>query len=225
MPGFDHLFTEEQLTDLVAFLYSLRPETLPPWTPEPAIVIGVVVPATTGTIETGHALYLLMGCANCHGVSGNGKGPSARALTDDLGRPMRTTDFRHDPLKGGRTAEAVMRTLRTGLNGAPMPSYDEAMLFAREDFAPATLSEDNREALEIFLATAPTRADLAALDDGGRSELRDERLAALAQYVLSLDQRQGFRFRLFVQEPEREPRKERAGKKDRPPGEEEFWDE
>ena len=225
MPGFGDLFSEDQLADLIGFVYSLRPETSPPWEPEPAIVLATVVSPTSETIEPGRALDLLMGCDNCHGTKGNGKGPSAKGLTDDLGRPMRSTDFRHDPLKGGRTPEDIVRTLRTGLNGAPMPSYDDAMLFAREDFDPATFDPDDRGVLEAFLDGAPARADLATLDESGLAALRNERLAALTGYVLSIDRRRGFGFRLFGQEPEREPRKERGGRKDKTAGEEDFWDE
>jgi hypothetical protein len=109
-----------------------------------------------------------------------------------------------------------------------MPSYDTAMLFAREEIDPATLSADlgpdDRVALDALLDSSPSRADLDRLDEGALAELRDRRLAGLAHYVLSLDERRGFGFRLFRQEPEREPRKERSDKKDEPIDDEEFWD-
>jgi hypothetical protein len=47
------------------------------------------------------------------------------------------------------------------------------------------------------------------LTDEERLALRDRRLAALTDYVLSLDERSGFWFRLLRQQPEREARRER----------------
>ena len=228
MPGFGRLIADDEMSDLIAFVYSVRPETAGTWAPADPIVLAPVPPATAETIEKGRALYLMLGCGSCHGNRGDGKGPSAAGLTDENDRPMGTTDFLYDPLKGGRSAEAIVRALRTGLNGAPMPSYDDAVLFAREQIDPAAvpggLDADERAAFEALARVAPTLAELQRLDDGGRSELRDRRLAAVAHYVLSLERRRGFRFWLFRQEPEREPRPERAPKRAKAASDEEFWE-
>jgi len=227
MPGFGNLFSDDELSDLIGFIYSLQPETQPPWSPPEAIAIEPVPPATAEMIEEGRALYLLMACGTCHGSRGDGKGPSAAGLTDENDQPIRVTDFRYDPLKGGRTPEDIVRTLRTGLNGAPMPSYDAAMIFARDEIDPAAASTGvgpaELAALQTFLDSSPSRADLDRLDENGLAELRDSRLAALAHYVLSLDQRNGFGFRMFRQEPEREPRQQRPVKKDERVDDEDFW--
>ena len=79
MPGFGNLFSDDEITDLIGFVYSLRPETAPPWYPEEAVAFAPVSPATTETIEEGRALYALMACDTCHGTKGDGKGPSAAA--------------------------------------------------------------------------------------------------------------------------------------------------
>ena len=89
--------------------------------------------ASASTLDEGRSLYLLLGCWRCHGVNGAGRGPSAATLTDDDERPIRSTDLRHDPFKGGRDTQAVVRTLLTGLNGSPMPAYGGAMLIAADD--------------------------------------------------------------------------------------------
>jgi mono/diheme cytochrome c family protein len=211
MPAFGRLFSSEELDDLIAFVYSLQPPAaLESPLPRP-LQLNPVPGPTPERIRDGRALYLLSGCWRCHDVEGRGKGPSAKTLVDESDRPIRPPDLRRDPLKRGRRPEDVVRILRTGLNGAPMPSYDEAMLAAREDIAAVPglegeLSAEARAMLDDFRRAAPTREQIDAMSQTDREALRDERLAALAHYVLSLGHRRGGYYWLFVEEPEREPR-------------------
>ena len=211
MPGFGKTFSAEQLADLIAFLYSLQPpEVLERALPEP-VEPGPVPAASAELVRDGRSLYYLSGCWRCHGAHGRGDGPSAKALVDESERPIRAPDFRHDPLKRGRAPEDVVRILRTGLNGAPMPSYDEAMLVPRDDPADTEaleglLSAEERSSIEAFRSASPTREELSRMTDAERAALRDERLAALAQYVLSLGHRRGPWYWSFVERPERERR-------------------
>ena len=208
MPAFWELFSTEEIDDLVAFVYSLRPGEEAP--PEPLRVPAVAQPGPS-TLDEGKTIYLVSGCWRCHGVKGAGRGPSAKGLTDENEQPIRTTDFRYDPFKGGRELEAIVRTLLTGLNGAPMPSYGDAMLFAREDAEDLSalsdvLTDEARAELTESLRLTPSRAGLDELGDADRLELRDRRLAALAHYVLSFSRRKGFFHKLFRDEPEKEGR-------------------
>ena len=143
-------------------------------------------------------------------MDGSGHGPAAAGLTDERGRAIRATNFFFDPLKRGRDPAAIVTTLRTGLNGAPMPSYDEAMMFAREDLEGVPdvsgHSAEDRAYLDALIRSAPTRSDLEALGEFGRGKLRDRRMAAVAHYVLSLSRRNRFGYRFLCQEPELEPR-------------------
>jgi mono/diheme cytochrome c family protein len=210
MPAFDRLLADEEIAALIHFVQSLQP--LPHELSDP-VAIAPVAALESETVRHGRAIYLVSGCWSCHGLRGDGRGPSARSLTDDLDRPIRSTDFRYDPLKGGRDPLAIVRTLRTGLNGAPMPSYDAAMFFAREDFEdpallPARFSDRDRDDIASYMRSAPGRAELERIDAVGRETLRDARLAALAYYVLSLDRRRGLRYRLLLEQPERERRRE-----------------
>ena len=206
MPAFGELFSRQELDDLIAFVLSLSHGAQAAPLELPAL------PAQTPeSVALGRGLYQLMGCPSCHGTHGAGDGPAAAALTDEGGLPIRATNLAHDPLKGGRTAEAVARTLLTGLNGAPMPSYAEALLFAREDVSDLssfadTLRQAELDELARVVSTCATRTELDALDERGRTALRDQRLAALAHYVISLDRRRKLGFRLFGQRPEQEPR-------------------
>lgn len=70
-------------------------------------------------VATGLRLYRANGCAQCHGLDGGGDGPLAKVLQP----PPR--NFRAAlPFANGGTADAIARTLATGLPaGGSMPLY------------------------------------------------------------------------------------------------------
>ena len=131
-------------------------------------------------------------------------------MVDEVGQPISPTDFRYEPMKGGNQPPDVVRALLTGLNGTPMPSYGEAMVFAREDVADLSTVEGRLprnmiDEMAAYVETIPGRDDIAAMDEPRKTALRDRRLAALAHYVLSL-RRRGIWSWLFRGNPEQEPR-------------------
>jgi mono/diheme cytochrome c family protein len=205
MPAFDGLLGDGEIAGLVAFIDTLRgPGEAPP----AALEIPTIPAATGDSIREGRALYTLLECWRCHGVEGDGRGPSAKGLVDDEGRPIRATDFRHDPLKGGRGPADLARSILTGLNGTPMPSYGDALVFAREDYPdPPALDErippETAAEAVAYVRAAPSRDAIGA---DGQAALRDARLAALTHYLISLDERRGFWSTIFRQRPESEPR-------------------
>lgn len=213
MPAFGDLLSPREVDDLVRFLYSLLPANrLEDALPEPLPVATPSADPTAATLAEGRGLYLLLECWTCHGLDGSGRGRASAALQDETGKPILPPDFRFSPLKRGREPEAIVRTLVTGLNGTPMPAYDEAVRFAREDVADTApfadrIPKDALAELAAFVQSVPDRAQIAAMDDAGRSALRDRWLHALARYVLSLDERKGFRSWAFHTYPESEPRK------------------
>jgi len=209
MPAFDGLLSGGEIVELVAFIDSLRAPT--DEAPPTALGIPTIPPATAESIHEGRSLYTLLECWRCHGMKGDGHGPSANGLVDDQGRPIRTTDFRHDPLKGGREPADLARSILTGLNGSPMPSYGDALVFAREDYPdPPTLDEqippDAAAEAVAYVRSAQTREALESLGADGQTALRDARLASLVHYVMSLDKRSGFWSTVFREKPEFEPR-------------------
>ena len=75
-------------------------------------------------VARGHQTYEAAGCASCHGERGHGDGPSASQLKDESGLRIRPADLRYPArFKNGAEALDVYRTLVTGLDGTPMPSY------------------------------------------------------------------------------------------------------
>ncbi len=75
------------------------------------------------SVAKGKVVYAKMGCANCHGESGQGDGQSAAALTDADNNPIKPFNFREGLLKGGSRVEDIYRTFYTGLAGSPMPAF------------------------------------------------------------------------------------------------------
>lgn len=94
--------------------------------PQSPIRIPEAPPQTPELIATGREIYQKAECFKCHGTEGRGDGPSATDQKDDWGYPIRTADLTR-PLKRGSTPEATYKTLVTGLNGTPMPSYEGAL--------------------------------------------------------------------------------------------------
>jgi cytochrome c oxidase cbb3-type subunit I/II len=78
---------------------------------------------TSDLISFGKSEYEEAGCAACHGETGIGNGPSAKDLKDEWGYPISPTNLTVRPFKSGLNPEDLYRTLSTGLNGTPMPSY------------------------------------------------------------------------------------------------------
>jgi len=96
--------------------------------PEASIPIPSEPPDDAGSRKIGATLYRRYGCVECHGPSGRGDGPAAAGLRDDKGIPIRAYDFtRPGRMKGGHRPADVYRTLATGMDGTPMPSYRDSV--------------------------------------------------------------------------------------------------
>ena len=84
--------------------------------------------ATNESIELGKKLYEENGCLKCHGNLGRADGPSAPTLVDELGYPIRAANLAQSwTFRGGSTREDIFRTMSTGFNGTPMPSFADTL--------------------------------------------------------------------------------------------------
>ena len=88
----------------------------PAWLQEPAEVARHAV--------AGRALYDLS-CIHCHGPSGDGHGDAAPTLEDAWEEPCPPTDLRQPYARSGGELKDLYRALVTGLDGTPMPSFQE----------------------------------------------------------------------------------------------------
>lgn len=154
----DHL-SEADVGAVIAYIKAFSPRFAE--TPAPrALALPPERPAGPDTLERGRAVYVKGECAECHGKTARGDGPSAKDLT------VKPTDLTRRPFKVGPTVGDVVRALLTGLDGTPMPSYqgvlDDDELW---DLAywidslktPPVVTDDEREARHVIRMHQPRR--------------------------------------------------------------------
>ena len=91
-----------------------------------AIAIGKA-PGGDGVAE-GKAVFQKLECYKCHGAAGRADGKSAPTLKDDYGNPIRPADLTESwKFRGGNSVSDIYARLRTGLDGTPMPSFQDAI--------------------------------------------------------------------------------------------------
>ena len=96
--------------------------------PLDVLSVGEEVLPSPQSLAKGRTLYLQMQCANCHGIRGQGDGPSAGTHVDDFGNRVWPTDLTNaSDFKFGRSVLDIFRIFSTGLNGTPMPSYAQTL--------------------------------------------------------------------------------------------------
>jgi mono/diheme cytochrome c family protein len=122
------LFSDEELTDLAYYVKTFSGDFASPEQQPKPVDLGKAPAPGKDAATTGRKAYEDNGCLGCHGNKGRGDGSSAPTLKDDSGRPIRPADLTARwTFRGGATREDIFRTLSTGLNGTPMPSYFDAI--------------------------------------------------------------------------------------------------
>lgn len=124
MPSFSGL-TEEERWQIIAYVKSFNP-AFREEKPVPIIISVPPFPSSDDSIELGRKIYMKYGCVNCHGPNGRGDGTEALEgnLKDARGLKIKAADLSEPlSLKNGATPRDIYRSLMTGLDGTPMPSY------------------------------------------------------------------------------------------------------
>ena len=127
LPAWPNL-SDADVSNIAYFLTTFSPDfSNPEYIPKP-IELPSAPSASTESIALGKKLYEEAGCIKCHGTLGRGDGPSAVTLKDDWGQMIRPADLTQRwTFRGGPSREDIFRTMTTGLNGTPMPSFQEAL--------------------------------------------------------------------------------------------------
>lgn len=83
----------------------------------------------TEHIVAGRQAFLTRGCAKCHGEDGRGQTPDNLRgdLKDSWGHPTRAADLTSGMLRGGQEPMDVYRRIVAGINGTPMPGFQQAL--------------------------------------------------------------------------------------------------
>jgi mono/diheme cytochrome c family protein len=120
-----------------------------------------VTPPTAETpqlIASGEKLFDEAGCVQCHGSAGHGDGPAAPTLKDASGQPIHPLDFSSGVFRRGASLESIFLTVRTGLNGTPMPSYADS------------LTPEQTWAIAAYVRSLTARQDSASAEQGHLQE-------------------------------------------------------
>ena len=115
----NHL-SDDEIQAVIAFVKSLSPRFADGKDPR-VLAMPAVPPVTPEAPARGARVYVKGECAECHGKEARGDGPSAKDLS------VRPPDLTRRPFKSGPTASDIVRTLLTGLDGTPMPSYYQVL--------------------------------------------------------------------------------------------------
>ncbi len=127
MPGWPR-FNATQVQNIIYYLKTFSDDFQSAEKLGEPIPIPPAPPATEESIERGRQVYEAQGCAACHGQLGRGDGASAPLLSDDWGNHIKAVDISMPwTFRGGPTPEDMFRTFTTGVNGTPMPSYEEVL--------------------------------------------------------------------------------------------------
>jgi mono/diheme cytochrome c family protein len=158
--------TDPQVADLAYYITTFSPDfSSKELVPQPMQFPGGPA-ASQESIEAGKKAYADTGCLKCHGNLGRGDGPSAPTLVDELGHSIRAANLTEPwTFRGGSTREDIFRTMSTGFNGTPMPSFVDSLSteqrWAITDFI-VSLSESSEPAYTnlVIAKFVPDQIDL-----------------------------------------------------------------
>ena len=117
-------FSDAEIADLACYLKGFNPDFADTSIHPKAVTVPKAPAWSLESAEQGRAIYVENKCMDCHGKLGRGDGESGPTLKDDWGNPIRPADLsRRWAFRGGPAREDIYRTIVTGLNGTPMPSF------------------------------------------------------------------------------------------------------
>ncbi len=126
MPEWQGILNDAQIWQVVDYIKSFS-EDFADYPAEQEFLIDGLPDASPESIARGAEVYVKAECSKCHGEGGRGNGPSASEQEDEWGNRIWPADLTQPwALRGGSTAEDLYRTLTTGVNGTPMPSFSDA---------------------------------------------------------------------------------------------------
>ncbi len=191
MQPHEKTLSEAERRAVVEYIKTLTPRFASEPSPQ-CIKLPAAVQATEENVAEGKQVYFVLNCWKCHGKTGKGDGPAAKDLKDDWGDPVRAYNFTvMKRFKCGGDDLDIYRTLHTGMNGSPMPSYAAAFLFPRESASAMSafrgvLNDSEIKELQEYLSKQPGAAEIQGMTSQAQSALVERRTWALVGYLKSL---------------------------------------
>lgn len=134
MPSFRAL-SEDARWSLVEYVKSLNPDFARA-TRTPMKLSPPPIGPSEHSLANGRQIFRSFGCPACHGSQGQGDGPESVQghLYDSRRLPIHATDLTaRSSLKNGARARDLYRSIMTGLDGTPMPSYADQFVDREAD--------------------------------------------------------------------------------------------
>jgi mono/diheme cytochrome c family protein len=121
-------FSDQELSNLAYFITTFSADFSNAERVPTPISLPAAPSPSSESIALGKKLYEDTGCVRCHGNLGRGDGPSAATLKDDFDHPIRAANLSQPwTFRGGSSREEIFKTMSTGFNGTPMPSFTDAL--------------------------------------------------------------------------------------------------
>ncbi len=125
MVGWKEFISGDSLRELLTFIKSLSPR-FQIEQPKP-VSVSNAIPSSDKSISDGKIVYEKLECASCHGTSGDGSNAIAKDFDDEWGNSIAATNLTEPwTFRGGASATDIYLRLKTGIDGTPMPSYNES---------------------------------------------------------------------------------------------------
>ncbi len=164
MPSWRGLLSDNEIASIVLFVETLSPRFAQEQRqPEDVILPADLSPvaATPELVTRGRDLYVKMGCGECHGAEGRGDGKAAATSRNSDGTVSHVFDFTYGVYKAGDAPVDVYRTFVTGLDGAPMPAFDQSLPEEADRWALVAyvLSLGRARGLTYYFSERPTWRD------------------------------------------------------------------
>lgn len=156
MPGWRDQLAAREVLDVVAAIKRFSPRFGQEEIDE-AVPIPPPVPFSEASVALGRTAYQKVQCGKCHGPTGRGDGWAKESeMRDPLGRVVRARDFTKGIYRSGKRKEDLYRVFFTGLDGTPMPAYEDSLspdeIYHLVNFL---LSLERRRGLLYWLTTPP----------------------------------------------------------------------
>lgn len=194
MPAWGEILPPRDVESVAAYLETFSPRfAAEPESQRSTIVTPPEPPISNATeLEAGRMLYMAFRCWECHGITGKADGPN-NPLYDDWKRVISPANFTRGKYKSGPQRSDLYRTISTGLDGTPMPTFGLAVVVGREGLQDlgqhfAKLDAETQKDVTAFVAKLPTDDQLSAASDESRNKLGERRIWLLVGYVRSLAQ-------------------------------------
>ena len=125
MPPWDTALSTNDRWEVVAYIKTFYDGFKDSETPPKQITLDGKIAYSDQSVETGKALYVELGCVECHGNVGRGDGTSAPTLTDSWGFQTWPANLTQGwNYRGGDDTEDIFKRFIGGIAGSPMPAFE-----------------------------------------------------------------------------------------------------